>query len=75
VLGGEGGEPAAGGHDLRVTGLFHPQLDDVHAADERTGEELVGLVAAHQIEVRGSNTFTAVGHGSASVAGVPIPPR
>jgi hypothetical protein len=25
--------------------------------------------------VRGSNTFTAVGHGSASVAGVPIPPR
>ncbi len=52
MLGGYRREPPAHGHDLLVGGVLHPQLDDVDAGAERAGEEVVGLVAAHEIEVR-----------------------
>ncbi len=47
-----GREPAAGGHDRVIAGVLHPQLDDVDAGPERAGQELVGSVVAHQVEMR-----------------------
>ena len=62
VVGRGGGEPAPRGHDLLVGGVLHPQLDEVHAAGERAGEELVRPVVANQVEVRRSQAFVPICH-------------
>ena len=43
------GEPLAGGDDLRVGGVLHPQLDEVDAGAEDATQELVGLVVADEV--------------------------
>ena len=70
VLGGRRREPPPRGHNRVVGGLLHPQLHDVDAGAKRAGEEVVGRVGAHQIQVRGSQAFAAIGHGSQVWQGV-----
>ncbi len=52
VLCGCAGKPPGGGDDRNVAGVLHAQLNDVHTRVEYGGQELVGLLVAHQVEVR-----------------------
>ena len=63
-------EPLCGRADPLLRPVLDPELNDVDAATQRGFEELVGLVIAHQVKVRGEQPPLSIAHAP-SLPGVP----